>query len=232
MLNGLPASAWISAVSREISVSISAGEALQLGAVDADAGPFHARQHARQRQLDFVVELAQAATVHRRRKLLEQLQRDIGVLLRRGPQLQIHAPPRLLFQRAARGVGIQQEGVQHDVVIEAARLDSQPRQFQQRRFHVAGDLHRGRVFEPRLQRREMLGVHGARLARPPGQADRIQRELAFGRFRNRHRHRRALRLRQPRAAIRPPLAITPYCRSRVSSLGPSSLSRLWNSISL
>ena len=40
----------------------------------------------------------------------------------RRAQLQIQPPPGLLVQRAARGVGIQQKGVQHHVVLEAARL--------------------------------------------------------------------------------------------------------------
>ena len=173
------------------------GKAFQFAAVDTDSGALHARQHARQRKLDFVVQLAQAAAVHRRRYLLVKLQRDIRMLLRRRTQLQIHTAPRLRFQRASRDVRLQQERVQHHIVLEAARFNSQPRQFEQRALHVAGDLDRARIFQPRRQRREMFGMHGPRLARAPRQPNRVQRELAFRRFRNRHRYRRALRLRQP-----------------------------------
>ena len=59
-------------MSRAISVFHQAGEALQLDRVDADAGALHARQHARQRQFDGLVELAQAARVDRRRELLRR----------------------------------------------------------------------------------------------------------------------------------------------------------------
>ena len=70
------------------------------------------------------------------------------MLLRSRPELQVHAPPRLLFQAASRDIGIEQEGVQHDVVVEAARFDSEPRQFERGAFHVAGDLHGTRILQP------------------------------------------------------------------------------------
>ncbi len=115
-------------------------EPLQLRRIDADAGPLHARQHAGQRQFDGGVQFAQAARIHRRRELLTDFERDIGMLLGRRAQLQIEAPARLLVQRAARGVGVQQKRVEHHVVVEAARLNSHAVQHQQRGFHVAGDL--------------------------------------------------------------------------------------------
>ena len=147
MLNGLPASSWISAVRRAISCLHQPGEALQLDGIDADAGALHARQHARQRQLDGGVKLAQAARVDGRRELIVDLERDIGVLLGRGAELQVEAASRLLVERAAGGVGVEEEGVQHHVVVEAARLDAHAVERQQRGFHVAGDL------RPRLRLR-------------------------------------------------------------------------------
>ena len=133
-----------------------AGEALQLDGVDADAGALHARQHARQRQLDRLVELAQAALIDRGCELVPDFQRDVGVLLGRGAELQVEPPPRLLVERAARGIGVQQEGVQHHVVIEAAGLDSHAVERQERGLHVARDLDGGRVLQPGLQGGEVL----------------------------------------------------------------------------
>src|ERR1035438_1824634 len=58
--------------------------------------------------------------------LLPEFQADIGVLFRRSPQLQIQTPLRLRFQRDAARVGIQQEGIEHDVVLDrkSTRLNS------------------------------------------------------------------------------------------------------------
>ena len=140
----------------------------------------------------------QAALLHRRRQLLPDLQRDIGVLLGRRPQLQIQPPARLLVQRAPGRIGVQQESVQHHVVLEAPPLDAHAIQLEQRRFHIASDFRRARVLQPRSQVRQVRARYGPRLAGLPGQPDGIQGELALGRFRDRHGHRRALRhSRQP-----------------------------------
>ena len=59
------------------------GEAAQLFPVDADAGRFHAGEHAGERKLDGVVKLAQTARVHFRAELFVQLEHGIGLLLGR-----------------------------------------------------------------------------------------------------------------------------------------------------
>ena len=61
-------------------------EPLQLERIDQDAGEFHARQHARQRQLDRSrTSLRKSARVDFRAHSLVQFERVIGVLLGRGP---------------------------------------------------------------------------------------------------------------------------------------------------
>jgi len=64
-------------------------EAGQLGSVDAHAVRFHARQHGGERQLDLVVQRAQAARLDLRREQLKKLERDIGALLGGSTQLDV-----------------------------------------------------------------------------------------------------------------------------------------------
>ena len=157
------------------------------------------------------------------------------MLLGRGAQLEIEAAAGLLFERAADGVGIQQEGVEHDVVLEAAGFDAEAGEREQGGLHVAGDLGGGGVFEPGLQVRQVFGGDGARLAGLPGEADGIERELAFGRISeiatatgapsaNGGEPGVAARRRSARTAV--------IARRGRPRAGPSSFSRLWNSSSL
>ena len=150
MLNGLPASAWISAVSRAISVSISPESRFSsLGSMRMPV--LHARQHAGQRQLDSRTACASPRGSTAGAQRFVQFERVVGVLLGRGAQLQIEAALRQLFERQRRRVGVQQEGVEHHVVREPACLDAELRERQQQGLHVAGDLGQRGIFEQRPQ---------------------------------------------------------------------------------
>ena len=194
MLNGLPASSWISAVRRAISRLHQPGEALQLargrcGCRCAPCAPARAVSGSSM----VVVELAQAALVDRRAKLLAELQRDVGVLLRRGAELEVEAAPRLLVERAAGGVGVQQEGVQHHVVRRSRAprcpcraAPAAPTSRRRRSSTRAG------IFEPRPQRREMLGSARRALRRAATRGRCVSSANSPSRrFRDRHRDRRA-----------------------------------------
>ena len=178
-VEGPPGQACISAVRRAISRFHQPREALQLVAVNEHAGAFHARQHARQGQFDGGVELPQPARVHRRRQQAEKLQRDIGVLLRRGAELQVQTPPRLLFERDAPGSASSRKA--YSMMSCSKPRASMPRRSSSSSadLHVAGDLGRARVFQPRLQVRQVLGGQGARFARRARQANGVQRKLAL-----------------------------------------------------
>src|ERR1017187_6890346 len=98
------------------------------------------------------------------------------MLLRRGAELEVEAKTRLLLQGAAPGAAIEDEGVQHDVVKEAAGFDSEARESEQGGLHVAGDLHGAGVCEPGRKGGEMLGVHGARFTGTPCETDGVEGE--------------------------------------------------------
>ena len=160
--------------------------------------------------------MPQAARVDGRFENAIELQDDIGVLFGRSSQFEIETPPRLLFERHAARVGIQQESVQHDVVLEAAAFNAQTRQFQQRGLHVASDLGHGAAFEPGFQLPQQIGGYGAGFPRPPGEPGGIQRKFALGRFRNRHCDGRAVRHgRHPRLEIVIAANYTIIARARV-----------------
>ncbi len=128
------------------------GEPPQFAGVDPHADALHARQDAASGSS--ILQSLRSCGLHRRRQLLPDFAGDIGVLLGPGPQLQVEPPARLLFQRAARGIGVQQEGVQHDVVLETGAPNAELVERQQRGLHVTRDLGPRGVFEPRLK-----GVH-------------------------------------------------------------------------
>ena len=90
------------------------------------------------------VEIAQAARIDGGRKLVPDLKRDIGVLFGRMAQLQIEAAAGLFFEWAPGGIGIQEEGIKHYVVIKALRVDAQSRRVREAHF-----LHRTQSWERR-----------------------------------------------------------------------------------
>ena len=112
---------------RAISVSIRPERRCSSARIDANSGALHPRQHARQRQFDLVVQLAQAA-----RSMPGASASQISSVISAccsgaAAQLEIEPAPRLLLQRTAGRVGIQQKRIEHHVVLEAARLDPELR---------------------------------------------------------------------------------------------------------
>ncbi len=78
---------------------MSCGEAAQFGAIDADAGALHARQHAGERQFDFGVQVFEAALSKRGTQSLMDFEGDIGVLFGRGAEFQVEPAAGLLVER-------------------------------------------------------------------------------------------------------------------------------------
>ena len=149
---------------------------------------------------------AQAARVHRRRQVLPDFQRDIGVLLGRGAQLQIQPPARLLFERAARR-DRRPAGTRTASRRARTRAPRMPMRSSASSADFTSQAIFGRagVFQPRLADAPDARAVTAR-ASPGCQAkpDGIERQLAFAGFRNRHRHRRARAESPPATPSAPP----------------------------
>ncbi len=135
------------------------------------------------------IQIAQPAGLYRRRKLLPELQRISACCSGDGPSFRSSRRRAMLFHRAARRVGIQQEGVKHNVMVEAAALQSPAGPASQGRLHIAGDLGSGRILQPRLQMPPDSPPSPHGFPRLPRESDGIQREFALRRLRDSHRHR-------------------------------------------
>ena len=165
----------------------------------------HARQHRRQRQFDVFVQLAQAALVDRRVELRPQLERGVAP----APRPRRRACGRsgaASARRASSPTGSASSRKAYSITSWAKPRASMPMRSSTSSADFTSQAIFGRacVFEQRLQPRDQVERHGARLAG----AARPGRCVSSGsspiaRLRDRHRHRRA-RPGSPPATHPPP----------------------------
>ncbi len=122
-----------------------------MGWFNANASLFHSRQHARQRQIDPLIDFAQARrSVDFRIQPLSQSNRQVGMLFRGRAKFAIDIPFCKDFGRAPGWVSAQQKSVQHHVVPEALGFDSIFGERERQALHVVRYLGAIRVFEERF----------------------------------------------------------------------------------
>ena len=92
----------------------------------ADALVLHAGEHEHERQVDLLVQLAEALLVDVRRDLLVNRERRLGGLFGGGAEFSVEVLLGQRFRAAPGGIGAEQKGVQHHIVTESAGFDAFP----------------------------------------------------------------------------------------------------------